>query len=126
MIAALMLVFTVGALVQFFIAYCRTLLLAYGKVELTERIRQVAGINVIPLEPLEFQRLIGLLRVAPDPGDDAAEIRAVSLYYQAVRLFSRVASRISKAARHWAEGELTRCTYFAAIALDRRLAPTSN
>lgn len=86
----------------------------------------IAGISDALIEPAEFQRLMGLLRVAPDLGDDASEIRAVSLYYRAVQLFAGLASPVSRAARLWAEGELARCAYFAAIALDRRLAPAAN
>jgi hypothetical protein len=123
MISAFMLVLTVGALVQFFFAYCRTLLLTYSKVEISERTSEVTGISIEKVEPEEFSRLMGLLRVAPDPCDDAAERRAVSVYFRVVQLASWLVSPLSRAVEEWSEVELGRCAHFAAVALDRRLAP---
>jgi hypothetical protein len=125
MISALMLVLTVGALVQFFVAYCRTILLTYSKVEISERTREVTGISIEKVEPEEFSRLMGLLRVAPDPCDDAAELRAVSIYFRIIQLTRRLVSPLSRAAHEWSEIELGRCAHFAAVALDRRLAPAT-
>jgi hypothetical protein len=39
MIAALIVVISLAALLQFFISYCRSLLATYGKVELSEQVR---------------------------------------------------------------------------------------
>ncbi|MGB0034522.1 MAG: hypothetical protein WBP79_03510 [Candidatus Acidiferrales bacterium] len=126
MISILILVFTLGALGQFFVAYCRTLLLTYEKVEMTQRTRDVAGLagNVVP--PNEFVRLMQLLRVAPDPGDDVTEIAAVSVYYHVMNFAGRFVSPLSQSSRRWIDRELSRCAYFAAITLDRRLAPAAN
>ena len=125
MISAFMLVLAVGALVQFFFAYCRTLLLTYSKVEISERARDVTGISIERVDPEEFSRLMGLLRVAPDPRDDAAELRAVSVYFRVVQLANWLVSPLSRAAQEWSEIELGRCAHFAAVALDRRLAPAA-
>ena len=78
--SAFILVFVIAALWQFSFAYCRTLLATYSKVELSDKIQKVMGLTVDTIAPHEFDRLMALVRVAPDPGDDAAEITAVSLY----------------------------------------------
>jgi hypothetical protein len=125
MISAFMLVLTIGALVQFFFAYARTLLLTYGKVEISERTREVTGVDIERVQPEDFSRLMVLLRVAPDPRDDAAELRAVSIYFRAVQLANWLVSPLSRAVRHWSRIELSRCAHFAAVSLDRRLSPVA-
>jgi len=122
MISAFMLVLTIGALFQFFFAYSRTILLTYSKVEISERTREVTGVAIERVQPEDFSRLMGLLRVAPDPRDDAAELRAVSVYYRAVQLANWLVSPLSRAAQEWSQVELGRCAHFAGVALDRRLA----
>lgn len=125
MISASMLVLTIGALVQFFFAYSRTLLLTYSKVQISERTREITGVAIERVEPEDFSRLMVLLRVAPDPCDDAAELRAVSVYHGAVQLANWLVSPLSRAAQEWSQVELGRCAHFAAVALDRRLSPVT-
>lgn len=122
MIAVLILLMSVGALVQFFMAYCQTLLLTYSKVEISERAREMAGIAGEVPEPLEYYRLMNLLRVAPDPGDDKTELAAVGVYFRVMRLANWLFSWVSSDAANWTTKELSRCAYFAAITLDRRMA----
>lgn len=126
MISILILVFTLGALGQFFVAYCRTLLLTYEKVEITQRTRDVTGLAGNAVPPNEFARLMQLLRVAPDPGDDATEIAAVSVYFHVMNVVGSLVSPLSQSSSRWIDRELSRCAYFAAITLDRRLAPAAN
>jgi hypothetical protein len=125
MISAFMLVLTIGALVQFFFAYSRTLLLTYSKVEISERTREVTGVEIERVQPEDFSRLMVLLRVAPDPRDDSAELRAVSIYFRAVQLANWLVSPLSHAVREWSRIELSRCAHFAAVSLDRRLSPAA-
>lgn len=124
MIASLVFLFSLGALGQFAIAYCRTLLLAYNKVELSQHVREVTGIGEA-LAPSDFQRLLQLVRLAPPLGDDATEIRAVSIYFRLARVAGALVSPLSQKASLWFEQELKRCSYFAAVTLDRRLVPAS-
>jgi len=119
------LVLVIAAAWQFSIAYCRTLLATYEKVALSDRVEQVAGLTSDNIQPGEFGRLMTLVRVAPDPGDDAAEIRAISAYYHVVSIASWLTSLCSSRAETWCDAELARCSYFAAVTLDRRLVPAS-
>lgn len=86
MIPALLLLLSITALVQFSLAFCRSLLFTYSKVELSERVREVSGLSGETVEAGEFSRLMNLVFLAPDPGDDAMEIRSVTLYHTLVAL----------------------------------------
>ena len=123
--SAFIFVFVIAALWQFSFAYCRTLLATCSKVELSSKIQKVMGLTVDTIAPHEFDRLMALVQVAPDPGDDTAEITAVSLYYRIMTMAAAVSSLISVGARNWCRGELARCSYFAAVTLDRRLVPVA-
>lgn len=122
MIAASILILSVAALGQFYMAYCRSLLAAYSKVELSAHVREVAKIQSELADPAEFHRLMVLVRVAPDPGDDAMEIRAIGTYHGLVRLAGKLTARLPGRIANWIDQELKTCTYFAAVTLDRRLA----
>lgn len=122
MMGAFILLFSAGALAQFFVSYCRSILATYAKVELSPAALEVAGIAQDQIHGGEFARLLGLVRLAPDPGDDRMELRTVRLYYSLVRLAGFVTSPFVSAVRDWSERETARCAYFAAVALDRRIA----
>ena len=121
MIASLVFIFSLGALGQFAVAYCRTLLLAYNKVELSARVREVTGITE-GIAASEFDRLLQLVRLAPPLADDATEIRAVKVYHGIARVANALVSPFSQKASQLLQSELERCSYFAAVTLDRRLA----
>ena len=123
--SAFILIFVIVAMWQFALAYCRTLLATYLKVELSGKLQKDMGLNADTIEPREFDRLMGLVRVAPDPGDDSMEITAVSLYYWFIRLAAAIASPLHAGASKWCRCELARCSYFAAVTLDRRLVPVA-
>lgn len=122
MIPALMLVFSCGALGQFFMSYCRSLLIAYSQVELSAATRELIGIQSPEIAGAQFHRLLGLIRLAPNPGDDKWELRAVSAYYRSVRLAGLLAKPLGSVARKWVEHQSSLCAYFAAATLDRRIA----
>jgi hypothetical protein len=125
MISALILVFTLFALGQFSIAYCRTLLQTYAKVELSTQLAELSGVTAEQLQPSDFGRLMELVRAAPDPRDDASEIRTIGIYYRVVRIVRWAVAPISRTASQWADSELSRCAHFAAVSLDRRLVRTT-
>ncbi|HEV2297609.1 MAG TPA: hypothetical protein VGR72_03730 [Candidatus Acidoferrales bacterium] len=117
-----MLTFSAGALVQFFLSYCRSILAAYAKLEVSVRTREIAGIESERIPSGEFGRLLGLLRLARNPGDDRMELLTVRLYYSIVRVVGSLGTFFTSTAREWCENEKARCAYFAAVALDRRIA----
>ena len=118
-----MLILGCAALVQFAIAYCRTLLMAYGKVEVSDTAYALAAIASRKVKRDDFDRLLRLAHIAPDPEDDSAEILTVRVYYLAMRLLRALTAPLSTRMARVAECELASCAYFAAVTLDRRLPP---
>jgi hypothetical protein len=122
MIAAFMLMFSCAALVQFFMSYCRSILASYAQVELSSETRAIIGLQSPEIAGAQFHRLLGLVRLAPDPGDDKWDLRVVSVYYRAVRLAGLLSEPLGSIARSWVERQSGLCAYFAAAALERRVA----
>jgi hypothetical protein len=123
-ISVLILTFVVATLVQFSFAYCRTLLVTYGKVELSSKVQELIAANNERIDPLAFHRLMVMVWVAPDPGDDAMEIRTIGFYYRLVRVACWLSAAFSPGLCETFQAELSRCSYFAAVSLDRRLLAT--
>jgi len=123
-ISILILMFGAVTLFEFSFAYCRTLLVTYGKVELSSKVRELIAVESGQIDPLAFHRLMVMVRLAPDPGDDAMEIRVIRTYYRIVRLACYLSTKLSLAVRARFQNELARCSYFAAVTLDRRLLAT--
>ncbi len=119
--AALICVLSLAALGQFFIIYTRALVAAYRKVEISEQVRQVAGLSSHGMEGDDFLRLLQLVRMCPEQGDDGFEIRTVGVYYSLLNV-SRKLLRSFRSLAGWLEQERQHCAYFAAVALDRRIA----
>jgi hypothetical protein len=122
MMPAFMLMFSAATLIQFFMSYCRSILATYAKVELSAETREIADIAAERIHGGEFARLLGLVHLAPDPGDDRMELRVVRLYYSLVRFVGTAMAPFTSAVRDWSDREGSRCAYFAAVALDRRIA----
>jgi len=122
MIAALIFVISFALLLQFFVAYCRSLIAAYGQVDLSEDAREVTGIDDRLARGDDFRRLLQLVRLCPEPGDDKFEIRSVQTYYTLLNLLRSVGRTVLPAVSGWVESEREGCAYFAAVALDRRIA----
>jgi hypothetical protein len=123
MLAALILVVSIAFLVQFFVAYCRSLLAASYQVELSDQAHEITGIEDRLVKGKDFKRVLQLIRLCPEPpGNDRFRLRAVSAYFALLNLlrasFRSLAPRIAA----WAAQERATCAYFAAVALDRRIA----
>lgn len=121
MIPSLIFVLSLGALAQFAISYCRTLLLHSSEIVVSTRLQEVAGVAE-NCSPSDFDRIVQLIRFAPQMQDDAGRMRAISVYYRLTRVASALVSPLSREASNWFDGELSRCAHFAAVTLDRRLA----
>jgi len=122
MIAALIFVISIAALLQFFVTYCRSVIAAYGKQELSEQGREVTGIRSRNIRSEDFQRLLQLVGLCPGPGNDRNDIRLVRAYYNLLGALGIAGGKLAPAAAFWAERERQSCAYFAAVALDRRIA----
>ena len=103
-------------------AYCRSILSSSRGVELSARVREVAGFTRDRVGSGDFGRLLQLVHLCPERGDDHGDIRAVGAYYQALRGLQNAFSSLIPRVASWGTHECERCSYFAAVALDRRIS----
>jgi hypothetical protein len=122
MIAALIFVISLAALLQFFVLHCRSILAYSRGVELSEHIREVTGMTGKDVSPGDFERLVQLVRLCPERGDDQKEIRVVGLYYLLLNAAGVITRSVIPSIAKWVENERQGCSYFAAVALDRRIS----
>jgi len=122
MIAALICVISITIFLQFFVSYCRSVISASRRVELSERVREITGIagGVVPAE--DFERLLQLVHLCPEGSDDATKIRAVGTYYSLLHVVDYAAHLAMPQVAAWVDHERENCSYFAAVALDRRIS----
>jgi hypothetical protein len=88
---------------------------------LSAEVQDVTGISKQPAGD-DFARVMQLLMLCPDRPEDRGEIRAIGVYFRLLNVIKTTAARLAPSLRAWAEKERGRCTYFAAVALDRRVA----
>jgi hypothetical protein len=126
MIASLILVVSLAFFVQFFVFYTRSLIAASCKHDLSESVREITGITGQRVQTAQFARLLQLVELCPGSGSDELGIRAVRAYFGGLNLMSSMLTRMPSAAiakaAAWAEREQASCAYFAATALDQRMA----
>ncbi|HEV2385703.1 MAG TPA: hypothetical protein VGS20_00465 [Candidatus Acidoferrales bacterium] len=126
MIAALILVVSVAAFFQFFLFYTRSLLAGARHFALSENVLEIIGIDGQMVQPAQFGRLLQLVELCPGPGNDDMGIRAVRTYFGGLGLLLSVVPRLPSGwiarAAAWIERERQACAYFAAAALDQRMA----
>ena len=122
MIAALIFVISFVALLQFFVLHCRSILAYSRRVELSDRIREVTGLTGQNVSAGDFERLLQLVRLCPERGNDRKEIRVVGAYYALLDLLERASRSLIPSIAAWTESERQGCSYFAAVALDRRIS----
>ena len=122
MIAAIICVMSLAVFTQFFVWYCRSILAPSRNVSLSDRVREVTGIVSQDVAPDDFNRLLQLVRLCPERGDDRSEIRAVGLYYRILAILKGVSIMAGPRVAEWSDHERRDCSYFAAVALDRRIS----
>ncbi len=117
LIAALIFATSVGLLVQFFIAYCRSLITEAYCLELSDQAHQVTGIDDHHIQASDFHRMKELLQLCPGVGTDRVQVGAVSTYFSMLSFFGKVFGKAE-----WILRDQKTCSYFVAVALDRRMA----
>jgi len=121
MIDSLILVLSAAALFQFFVLYCHSIVNASRSLELSEPARDVTGIAARSVSGSEFGRMLQLMRVCPERGNDGPGMAAVRIYYALLGSTRSLLGWSSRSLANWLEGERGGCAYFAAVALDRRI-----
>lgn len=121
MIAALICVASVAAFVQFLVSYCHSVVAAFGKVDLSAQVREVAGMGDRAPAADDFAHFLQLLHLCPEHNADRLEIRSVKFYYAVLCGVEFVARAFAPGVAGWAGRERVGCSHFAAVALGRRM-----
>ena len=121
MMAALIFVFSVAALMQFFVSYCRSLIAASARRALSSDVQDVIGIRQ-SANGDDFARVMQYLYLCPDRREDRNGIKAIGAYFRLLGAIGTVIGKLIPSLRAWTESERSQCAYFAAVALDRRIA----
>jgi hypothetical protein len=121
MMAGIILVFSAAALLQFFVSYCRSLIAASAKHSLSPEVRDVAGINRSASGD-DFARVVQLLHLCPERPEDRSRIQAIGAYFTLLNFLRSTLARFVPSLQAWTEAERGQCAYFAAVALEQRIA----
>lgn len=121
MMASIILVCSLVFLLQFFISYCRSLIAASIKHPLSAEVQDVTGIKTAAAGE-DFDRVVQLLQLCPDRPEDRNGIQAIGAYFNLLGFVRATLARIVPSLWSWTESERGQCTYFAAVALERRIA----
>lgn len=122
MIAALIFVISFLTLLQFFVSYCRSLIVESQSHALSEETREICGLlNETPAGG-HFRRLLQLISLCPETDGTGSEVRVVTVYFRLLDIVDVLSRWALPAAARWIEKERSGCAYLAAVVLDRRIA----
>ncbi|GAC1668056.1 MAG: hypothetical protein NVS9B4_23910 [Candidatus Acidiferrum sp.] len=121
MIAWMILLLSVAAVLQFFVAYCRSLIAASARHVLSAEVKDVAGLAGAP-DGDDFARVVQFLRLCPEQPDDRSGVQAIGAYYRLLNFANSTLAQIVPTVGAWTARERAQCAHFAAVALDRRIA----
>ena len=124
MIAAAIFVFASLALLQFFFWYCRALIAASSRVEISDSTREVMGIDNRRVSGDDFARVHQLVHLCPETGGDAMGLRLIRAYHAFLGMLRAAFHAFAPGAAGWVERERASCAYFTAVTLDARIART--
>jgi len=125
MMAAFILVCSIIFLLQFFISYCRSLIAASAREQLSQEVREVTGIDR-PATEEEFPRVLQLLRLCPERPEERGEISLIRAYFRMLGVIRSTVARAVPSLERWASSERGQCTHFVAVVLGRRIAFSRN
>lgn len=125
MMAALILVLSLAALLQFFVSYCRSLIATSSKEVLSPEVQDVSGLRK-GTSGEDFARVIQLLHLCPERREDRSGVQAIGTYFSILGFLRATIGQLAPSLLVWTERERGQCTYFAAVALDRRIAFSKN
>lgn len=121
MMAGIILVCSVVLFLQFFVFYCRSLIAVSAKQALSPEVQDVTGIQRTASGE-DFKRVMQLLQLCPERPEDRNGIQAIGAYFRLLNFLRATLARIVPSLRAWTEIERGQCTYFAAVALERRIS----
>jgi len=93
-------------------------------VDLSDSAREAAGIQGQGVSGEEFQRLRKLVDLCPEANGDTYRLGALRAHHAFLGMVQMLFGPMIPAAAAWATNERSGCAYYAAVALDARIAQT--
>ena len=121
MMAALILAISILAMMQFFVSYCRSLIAASARRTLSVDVQDVIG-EMQTASGADYPRVMQYLHLCPERREDRGGIQAVNAYFRLLGAIDSTLGKVMPSLKSWTEAERSLCAYFAAVALDRRIA----
>jgi hypothetical protein len=122
MIAALILVLSVAALVQFGILQWRSMWIAVSEQPLSASLQNATGIAANAIGADDFELLARTSeQLCPSVRQRNVWLREVRVYYRMMRFVQNLASTRVPVLAGWAKSELVACSRYAGAVLDQRL-----
>jgi hypothetical protein len=121
MMAGIIFVCSVVLFLQFFVFYCRSLIAVSAKQALSPEVQDVTGIQRTA-SGADFKRVMQLLQLCPERPEDRNGIQAIGAYFRLLNFLHATLARMVPSLQTWTEIERGQCTYFAAVALERRIS----
>ena len=126
MIAVLVLLISMGMLVQFLASYVRSLLLAGAQQDISPLILETCHLASEEVAAADFHRLMLRVRLCPAREGDGGALFVIRMYYRLVGLFRVAFGPLVPLAKQWSAVQQAACARFALASLNRRLiAPAS-
>lgn len=122
MIAMTILIASIAALAEFFVAYCRSLIASTNECVLSDHARNLSGATGNRLAPERFAPVAQLVKLCPRLAGRSEGMGAVTAYFSLMTLVSALSRTLGLGLSNWADQERSGCAFFAAVALDRRIA----
>lgn len=122
MMAALTFTISFLMLLQFFVAYSHSLIQEARGHQLSAQVCELSGVAADRVRGDHFKRLLELIAICPQPGNDTNRVLAVSIYFKLLGVCRALLGWVLPTAAFWLESERSGCAYLAAVVLDRRIA----
>jgi hypothetical protein len=121
LIATIMFAISGAALGQFALYYWRSVVAGVAAQPVSDRVRKAAGLASESVGSADFRAVMDLHGLTPGLKDDGGDLRAVRAYYRVVEMLGRLAGFRLPVVAAWSEREMTTCSRYVAVLVDRRL-----
>jgi hypothetical protein len=123
MTAAIILAFSVLALLSFSISQWRMIWLTTANQPISDSLRAATGLDADAIGPNELDKLLGLCdELSPLIKKRTPWLREVAFYHFALRQLQRTVRSIQPMLSKWAAGEMATCSRYVAVVLDQNLS----
>jgi len=120
--AALILVFSVVALIQFAVSQWRSIWISVAQQPISESLQTATGLAADAIGADDFEMLARTSeQLCASPAQRNVWLKEVRIYYHLVRMVRSACSERLPSLGEWAKTELTACSRYAGAVLDQRL-----